>query len=265
MDKKVFIAKAAVLFASYHKANTFYFTSDESPFADEYSAKNHATTLADKTVTPVTRDEAIETVELTDEEAEATLKQLLLDNHKEFSDLFGFDAADGFTWQELDAAIFCHKQFIDRLIEGFETSIHDGLGKLLYKIVAIPHVMPVTADLQAAAAEHGLKANEINVQDMLKAVNSNIFINTDNQPATTIIDLASDAAGTVQEQAPAAKTATEEKPAAGKKAKAPKAKPAVEPAAAEQAEKPAGEPSEQPAAEQPDTEQSAAEGSEQNN
>lgn len=251
MAKKTLIALAAPLFASYHKVNTFHFTSDNCPFFDEYSAKNHAATLADKTITPVTRDEAIETVGLTDEEAEATFNQLLADNRKEFAGLFGFDAADHLSWQELDAAIFCHKQFVDQLKTAYLATNPEGPGSQFFKIVAVPVFDQVYTFTNGQITQGNevtkvLLHSEDHASKQIEA-----FIKTDNQPAPTNNDVASDAAGTVQEQAPAAKAAIEEKPATVKKPKAPKAKPAVEPVAAEQAEKPAGEQQVQPAAEQP--------------
>jgi hypothetical protein len=250
MAKKNLIALAATLFVSYHKAKAFFFTSDDTPFSDEYSAKNHAATLTDKTVTPVTRDEAVETIELNNSDLDATLRQMLSESREDFASLFGFAAPDHLIKEELEAAMLCHNLFVDQLRAAYKASNPDTEIPLFFRIEAVP-LFPVIKLANADATKEVQSPTHlpIHVEGVEEPVVTITL--TDNQPAQTNNDVVSDAAGTVQEQAPAAKAATEEKLVAIKKAKAPKVKPAVEPVATEQAEKPSGEQSEQPAAEQP--------------
>ncbi len=97
MDKKIAIEVAKPLFESHKGVDTFFITSDKQAFFADHHAANHAReTIKDKVVFKVSRDEAIEPVELehTANEALGVLQNTIVEeNAKQLSAADAIDKA----------------------------------------------------------------------------------------------------------------------------------------------------------------------------
>ena len=98
--------RAADILAKYPNRNEVYFTSDVNAFTSEKEAKVHARTLDDKTITTITREEAVEAKPQTKEVSIKPLGKMNTEELKaEIATRDGLTVPEGSTKKQMVEAI----------------------------------------------------------------------------------------------------------------------------------------------------------------